>query len=135
MYGRFVGLDIGRKDARVSLIKRGLRDVQLLQNIRTKSSEFTPDTPDSLSNLFRQYSLPKGDLAVSVSGDPISVRVIKFPFSDPKKIDQVYGYELENISTFDPGEKSHAYQLVRSETGGEALVCVFEKAEIASAIS
>lgn len=135
MYGRFVGLDIGRKDARISLIKRGLRDVQLLQNIRTKSSEFTPDTPDSLSNLFRQYSLPKGDIAVSVSGDPISVRVIRFPFSDPKKIDLVYGYELENISTFDPGEKSHAYQLVRSEAGSEALVCVFEKAEIASAIT
>ncbi|HVY55651.1 MAG TPA: GspL/Epsl periplasmic domain-containing protein [Thermodesulfobacteriota bacterium] len=135
MYGRFVGLDIGRKDARISLIKRGLRDVQLLQNIRTKSSEFTSDAPDSLNNLFRQYSLPKGDIAVSLSGDPISVRVIKFPFSDPKKIDQVYGFEIENISTFDPAEKSHAYQVVKSETGAEALVCVFEKAEIASAIA
>lgn len=135
MYGRFVGLDLGRKDARLTLIKRGLRDVQLLQNIRTKTSDFTPDTPDSLNNLFKQYSLPKGDIAVSVSGDPISVRVIKFPFSDPKKIDLVYGYELENISTFDPGEKSHAYQLIRSEAGAEALVCVFEKPEIASDIA
>lgn len=135
MYGRFVGLDLGRKDARITLIKRGLRDVQLLQNIRAKTSDLTPDSPESLNNLFKQYSLPKGDIAVPVSGDPISVRVIKFPFSDPKKIDQVYGYELENISTFDPAEKSHAYQLIRSEAGAEALVCVFEKADIASDIS
>ncbi len=42
MYGRFAGLDIGRYDARISLIKRGLRDVQLLQIIRTKSSGFAP---------------------------------------------------------------------------------------------
>ncbi len=134
MYGRFAGLDIGRHDARISLIKRGLRDVQLLQIIRTKSSEFTPDSPEALNNVFREYSLPKGDVAVSISNDPISVRVIKFPFVDPKKIDQVYGFELENISTFDPREKSHAYQLVKCDTGGEALVCVFEKEELASAI-
>src|SRR3990167_5171567 len=96
MYGRFAGLDIGRNDARVSLIKRGLRDVQLLQIIRTKSSEFTPESPEALNNVFREYSLPKGDVAVSISNDPISVRVIKFPFIDPKKIDQVYGFESMN---------------------------------------
>jgi Tfp pilus assembly protein PilN len=134
MYGRFAGLDIGKKDARISLIKRGLRDVQLLQTIRTKPSEFTPESPEALNDVFREYSLPKGDLAVSVPVDPVSVRVIKFPFSDPKKIDQVYGFELENISTFDPGDKSHAYHLVKGEAGTEALVCVFEKDEVASAI-
>jgi Tfp pilus assembly protein PilN len=134
MYGRFAGLDIGKKDARISLIKRGLRDVQLLQTIRTKSSEFTPNSPEALNDVFREYSLPKGDLAVSLTADPISVRVIKFPFVDPKKIDQVYGFELENISTFEPQEKSHAYHLVKSNGGADALVCVFEKEEVASAV-
>ncbi len=134
MYGRFVGLDLGRKDVRISLIKRGFRDVQLLQTIRTKPPEFIRNSPDSLNNVFREYSLPKGDIAVSISDDPISLRVIKFPFSDPKKIDQVYGYELESISTFDPQDKSHAYHLVKSEVGSEALVCVFEKEEIGSAL-
>ena len=33
MYGRFVGLDIGKSVVRVCLIKRGLRDVQLLQTL------------------------------------------------------------------------------------------------------
>jgi Tfp pilus assembly protein PilN len=134
MYGRFAGLDIGKKNARISLIKRGLRDVQLLQTICAKPPGFNPDSPESLNDVFREYSLPKGDLAVSLSNDPISVRVIKFPFVDPKKIDQVYGFELENISTFEPQEKCHAYHLIKGEGGAEALVCVFEKEEIASAV-
>lgn len=132
MYGRFIGLDLGRKDVRISLIKRGLRDVQLLQTIRTKSSEFAEGSSESLNNVFREYSLPKGDIAVSLPEDPISVRVIKFPFSDPKKIDQIYGFELENISTFDPREKIHGYHLVKNESGSEALVCVFEKEDVGS---
>ncbi|MEQ9620022.1 MAG: PilN domain-containing protein [Deltaproteobacteria bacterium] len=130
MYGRFVGLDIGKRDVKASLIKRGLRDIQLLQTIRIEKSVITESQPHYLSNIFTEYSLPKGDIAVSLSEDPTSVRVIKLPFSDSKKIDQVYGFELENISTFDPGEKIHGYHLVKNDTGSEALVCVFEKEDV-----
>ena len=130
MYGRFVGLDIGSKDIRVSLIKRGLRDVQLLQTIRTEISPSPSGDANSLAEVFKAYSLPKGDIATSVAENPTSIRVVKFPFSDPKKIDQVYEYELENISTFDPREKIHGYHLVKNEVGSEALVCVFEKNQL-----
>jgi Tfp pilus assembly protein PilN len=134
MYGRFVGLDLGRQEVRISLIKRGLRDIQLLQSIRTKPTEYTSGSPELLNNLIKEYNLPKSDIAVSVPSDPISVRVLKFPFSDPKKIDQVYGFELENISTFDPNEKIHGYHLVKNESGSEALVCVFEKSDVGSVV-
>ncbi len=134
MYGRFVGLDIGSKDIRVSLIKRGLRDAQLLQTIRTEISPSPTGDADSIAGVFKAYSLPKGDIATSVAENPTSIRVVKFPFSDPKKIDQVYEYELENISTFDPREKTHGYHLVKNEVGSEALVCVFEKDQVAELI-
>ena len=130
MYGRFVGLDIGRKDIKVSLIKRGLRDVQLLQTIRTEKSPSPTGDSNSLAEVFKAYSLPKSDIATSILENPTSIRVIKFPFSDPKKIDQVYEYELENISTFNPTEKIHGYHLVKNGTGSEALVCVFEKNQV-----
>ena len=125
-----VGLDIGKRDVKVSLIKRGLRDVQLLQTIRAEKSIITESQPHYLSNIFTEYSLPKGDIAVSLPENPISVRVIKFPFSEPKKIDQVYGFELENLSTFDPEDKIHGYHLAKNDTGSEALVCVFEKEDV-----
>ncbi len=134
MYGRFVGLDISGNYINISLIKRGLRDIQLLQTIRKEISPGSQDGLSSLSEIFSEYSLPKSDIATSLSGDPISVRVIKFPFSDPKKIDQVYGYELESLSTYDPSEKAHSYQLVKKENGADALVCVYEKNQIQDAL-
>jgi len=134
MYGRFVGLDIGSKDIKVSLIKKGLRDVQLLQTIRTETSPSPGGDSDPLAEIFQAYSLPKGDIATSISENPASIRVINFPFSDPKKIDMVYEYELENLSTFDPKEKIHGYHLVKNGTGSEALVCVFEKDQVADLI-
>lgn len=134
MYGRFVGLDIGSKDIKVSLIKRGLRDVQLLQTISTEISPSPEGDSDSLAEVFKAYSLPKGDIAASIFKNPTSVRVINFPFSDPKKIDQVYEYELENLSTFDPKEKVHGYHLVKNGAGSEALVCVFEKEQVSDLI-
>ena len=134
MYGRFVGLDIGRKDIRVSLIKRGLRDVQLLQTISAERGPSTDGDSDSLVETFKAYSLPKGDIATSISKTPTSFRVVNFPFSDPKKIDQVYEFELENISTFDPRDKFHGYHLVKNEAGSEALICVFEKEEVADLV-
>ncbi|MEM7009311.1 MAG: hypothetical protein AAF462_09290 [Thermodesulfobacteriota bacterium] len=134
MYGRFVGLDIGSKNIRVSLIKRGLRDVQLLQTISVERSSSEVGDSDSIAEIFKAYSLPKGDIAASISENPKSFRVIEFPFSDPRKIDQVYEYELENISTFDPREKVHGYHLIKNGATGEALVCVFEKEQVADLI-
>lgn len=134
MYGKFVGLDIGSKDIKISLIKRGLRDVQLLQTIRTEISPSPEGDSDSISETFKAYSLPKGEIAASIVQNPTSVRVVNFPFSDPKKIDQVYEYELENLSTFDPREKIHGYHLVKNKTGSEALVCVFEKNHVSELI-
>lgn len=134
MYGRFVGLDIGRKDIRVSLIKRGLRDVQLLQTISVERWPSADGDSDSLAEMFKAYSLPKGDIAASISETPTSFRVVNFPFSDPKKIDQVYEFELENISTFDPRDKFHGYHLVKNDAGSEALICVLEKDQVADLV-
>ena len=134
MYGRFVGLDIGKSVVRVSLIKRGLRDVQLLQTLSVPVLETGVDQHDFLTELFKENSLPRGDVAISLNENPTSIRIIKFPFSDSKKIDQVYEYELENISTFDPAEKIHSYHLVKNEEGSEALACIFEKEQVESLI-
>lgn len=134
MYGKFVGLDIGSKDIKISLIKRGLRDVQLLQTIRTEVSPAPQGDSDSIAEVFKSYSLPKGDIAASISHNPTSIRVVDFPFADPKKIDQVYEFELENLSTFNPKEKIHGYHLVKKEVGSEALVCVFEKEQLSELI-
>ncbi len=135
MYGRFVGLDVGSDTIKITLVKRGLRDTSLLQRIQLKS----PDSPEKVSELlkgvFAEKFLPRSDVATSIPNNPVSIRVLSFPFSDSNKIDQIYEFELENVSPFDPAEKVHGYHLVKRGEGSEALVCMAEKEEIRGMIS
>ena len=120
MYGRFVGLDVGTDNVKVTLIKRGLRGTDILQSLKFSSS-------GSLQKVFNEFALPRSDISMSVTGLPVSIKVIKFPFFDARKIDQVIGFELEGVTTFDPQEKIFGYHLAKRDTEGEALVCMFEK--------
>jgi len=127
MYGKFVGLDIGSDSIKIAIIKRGLRDIKLLQTIQLKTDASSRDISEKINTVFTENSFPKSDVATSLPRNPISIRVLNFPFSDPKKIDQVYEFELEGVSTFDPVDKVHGYQIVKCERGGEAIVCMFER--------
>lgn len=128
MYGKFVGLDIGTETIKAALIKRGLRDVVLLGTWEIKTPSDESAIPIALRNFFEDHALPTQDVAVSAFSSPISIRVLKFPFWNPKKVEMVYKFELENVSTFNPDEKLHAYHLIKLPEGkSEALVCMFEK--------
>lgn len=130
MYGKFVGLDIGRDTTKVVLIRRGFRSLELVRTLTLKSEFFNQGNIHNLRSAFSENSLPTNEVATAVPFEPISIKVIHFPFVEPKKIDQVYGFELENVSTFDPDDKVHGYHLVRRENKAEALVCMFEKDHI-----
>jgi type IV pilus assembly protein PilM len=127
MYGKFIGLDIGTENTKVILIRRGFRDLELVQAFTLKSECLNRDSINSLRSAFSDNSLPTNDVATAIHSEPISIKVIQFPFVEPKKIDQVYGFELENVSTIDPDDKAHGYHLIRRGNKAEALVCMFEK--------
>ncbi|MGB7290607.1 MAG: cell division FtsA domain-containing protein [Thermodesulfobacteriota bacterium] len=127
MYGKFIGLDIGRDTTKVILIRRGFRNLELVQTLTLKSEFLNQDNIHNLRSAFSENSLPTNEVATAIPFEPISIKVIQFPFVEPKKIDQVYGFELENVSTFDPDDKVHGYHLVRRGDKAEALVCMFEK--------
>jgi Tfp pilus assembly PilM family ATPase len=130
MYGRFVGLDIGSDTVKITLVKRGLTDTDLSQIIHIKTPGSLEETLLEIKNIFTEKYLPKNDVAVSLPGNPISVRVLSFPFSDPKKIDQTYEFELENVSPFDLSDKVHGYYLVKRPEGSETIVCMSQKEDI-----
>jgi Tfp pilus assembly PilM family ATPase len=130
MYGKFVGLDIGSSSAKITLIQRGLRDVKLLKSVQINYSDPLKSVSESPEELFSENGFPKNDVAVSIQSNPVSIRILKFPFSDPKKVDQVYEFELENASPFDPKNKFHSYQLIKQPDGSEAVVCMFEKEHV-----
>ncbi len=127
MYGKFVGLDIGSECTKIVLIRRGFRDLEVLEKIVLYTNPYKPNDSHELQKTFLEHTFPKSDVATSIPNEPISIKVIQFPFTEPKKIDQVYKFELENVSTFDPEKKVHGYHLVRLGKKAEAVVCMFEK--------
>jgi type IV pilus assembly protein PilM len=135
MYGKFVGLDIGSDSIKITLIRRGLRDTKLLQTIQLKTPESSQAISRALGKVFAENPDLRGDISTSLLSNPISIRVLNFPFSDPKKIDEVYEFELENVSTFDPMDKVHGYHLVKRGNEGEAIVCMFEKEDMRNLLS
>lgn len=135
MYGKFVGLDIGTDSIKVALVKRGLKDTKLLQTIRLRTPKSSDGISETIKTVFTENALARTDIATSLPNNPISIRVLSFPFSDPKKIEQVYEFELENISTFDPLDKFHGHHIVKTENGSEAIVSMFENEHIRDLIA
>lgn len=127
MYGKFTGIDFSGKSIRICTVQSGFRD----QKIEKYFSVATGDTDDqgllNLRDALMESGYQPGSISTNIPSRPLTTRVVKFPFSDPKKIDKVYGFELENVSTFDPDEKLHSYHLVRLENGSEIIVCMYEK--------
>ncbi len=135
MIGKFIGVDLDGSKIRLCVIKRGFRKTELIRFIDID----IPDDGQSITNLL-SYHLKKEsiktDIAVSIPSSPVSMRILSFPFSDAKKIDQVYNFELENASTLQTEDKINSYHLVGSKNGGaDALVCMFKKEEVADTLA
>jgi len=127
MYGKFLGIDFGNDDIKVVVINRTLREEKLEEYYSiTVPSNLTDDDATFKTSL-EEHSVLNGDVSTAITTSPISIRVLNFPFTDSKKISQIYRFELENVSTFNPEEKLHSYHLVKRDGFSEAVVCMFEK--------
>ncbi|MCH8028769.1 MAG: pilus assembly protein PilM [Candidatus Dadabacteria bacterium] len=136
MFGKYVGLDIGAKTINITLIKRGFRDITLLGTWSFNTPVDRGSVPAVLNEYLKGLGLPTSELAVGVLANPISIRALKFPFWNPKKIEMVYRFELENVSSFNPEEKVHSYNLVKGpEDSGEAIVCMYNSEDIKEILS
>lgn len=132
MYGNFVGIDISGNKTRAVLIKRGIRETRFLKTISLPLSE---SFEKEIFALLGDNSVFGYNFITGINEPPLSLRVLTFPFSDPVKIEQVYKFELENVSTFDTEEKLVDYHMVKLENGGEALVCMFERESLEKTLS
>ena len=130
MFGYFVGIDISRTTAKAVLIKKGYKEVKLQKTLFT---EFSSEDENSLNEfkrlLHEKFIPPNAQIVTGIKENPLSTRVLSFPFSDSKKIEQVYKFEIDNITSFQTVDKHMDYQLVELDSGAEALVSMFNEDE------
>ena len=119
MLGGFIGVDFSGAEVRTVTVRKGLRGTET-----KKASSGGGDVRDFLRD---EVSL--GTRAVAgISFSPLLLRVLKFPFSDSKKIRGVYRFELENSTGFTLGDEVLSdYHEIKRPEGAEVIVPAFGK--------
>ena len=81
------------------------------------------------TSAFLEDEISLGTRAITgICSSPLLLRVLKFPFTDSKKLRGVFRFELENSTGFTLGEDVLSdYHEVRRPEGAEIIVPAFEK--------
>jgi type IV pilus assembly protein PilM len=124
------GIDIGAFS-----IKFVVFDVGFRQNVfRGAFEELIPEGPGPLQE--RQIEALREGLTrvssdamlyVAMPGDALSIRALELPFTDPRKIDQVIGFELEGQIVHALEEVVFDHVTVRSSPEGTSVLAVAAK--------
>ena len=123
MLGGFIGVDFSGGGVRTVTVRRGLKGTE----IRKASFDGEPGGDDTATFLQGKISLGTR-AATGISFSPLLLRVLKFPFSDSKKLQRVYRFELENSTGFSLGDDVLSdYHEIRKPEGAELIVPAFEK--------
>ena len=101
MAHRILGIDLGTWSVKVAELEAGFRSSRLLGLYEKPLVEKLEGESDlqqrarTAAALIAEHQLTPEMCATSLGGDA-TLRLITLPFSDPKKIEQVLGYELES---------------------------------------
>lgn len=131
MAQRIVGLDLGSHSIKVIHVeprgRAGDFEVVAYEEVPLPPAEIGEGEPLPLDARHEialkdldERGLLAGDLVVTgLPGDAAAVRTLKFPFSDPRKIEQALPFELESEIPFDIEDVVYAWSLL-SERGNRA---------------
>ena len=123
MLGGFIGVDFSGGKVRTVTVRRGLKGTEV------RKASLAGELGSGDTSAFFKNEISLGTRAVTgISSSPLLLRVLKFPFSDSKKLRGVYRFELENSTGFTLGEDVLSdYHEVKRPEGAEAIVPAFEK--------
>ena len=123
MLGGFIGVDFSGGKVRTVTVRRGLKGTEV------RKASFTGELGSGDTSAFLKDEISLGTRAVTgICSSPLLLRVLKFPFSDSKKLRGVFRFELENSTGFTLGEDVLSdYHEVKRPEGAEAIVPAFEK--------
>lgn len=123
MLGGFIGVDFSGGKVRTVAVRKGLKGTEI------RKASFAGGLGSGDTAAFFKDEISLGTRAVTgICSSPLLLRVLKFPFSDSKKLRGIFRFELENSTGFTLGEDVLSdYHEVKRPEGVEAIVPAFEK--------
>jgi general secretion pathway protein L len=139
MAQRILGLDLGASAVKAVLLESTFRGYAVVDTARAPLPDGPPG-PGRWSAALRALLEERGwrpDAAVvAFPGSGVSTSVVALPFSDPRRIEQTVGFEVEGQIPFDLADVSWDWQpLGTSEGKTDLLVAVARKDELAALLA
>ncbi len=129
------GIDLGAFSIKLVLLEVGFRQTHLRGLLETAVP--SGDAPlferqaDAIKEAFSKVSA-EATPYLALPGDMLSIRLLELPFSDPRKVDQVVGYELEGQIVHPLDEVVFDHTVVKvGDEGSTVLACAAKRDEIA----
>jgi Tfp pilus assembly PilM family ATPase len=133
------GIDLGTFSVKFAFLEVGFRSTALRGLMETAVPDGeAPLIERQLAAVREGLSQMAGEVTpyFAVPGDLLSVRVLDLPFSDPRKIDQVVGYELEGqiVSAIEDVVFDHLVVAHRPE-GATVLAAAAKRDDLAALVA
>ena len=134
MSQRILGLDIGAASVKATILETSFRSFQLVgfaeRSVRGGDER---DEREARREVLRQM-VASGEakaetVMCALPGDKVMTRILSLPFTDPKRIDSVLGFELENYLPFDVDEIVYDYQVLDRSDDSTTLFAAAVKRE------
>ncbi|MFT5429480.1 MAG: general secretion pathway protein L [Myxococcota bacterium] len=122
-----IGLDIGAFSVKVSTVSAsfrsfswtGYREFEIPHSGRGRPERAAGEILRELSEKVRGDN---GYVVCALPGDRAMTRFVTLPFSDPKRIDSVLGFELEGLIPLSVEDMHYTYQVVGETEDGDSLI-------------
>jgi len=121
------GIDLGAYSIKFVMLEVGFRHTQLRSRLETPVPAGEAPLLDRQVEAIRQgltQLSPETTPYLAVPGDLLSIRVLDLPFTDPRKIDQVVGYELEGQIVHPLEDVVFDHMVVRAGDEGSTVMAV-----------
>lgn len=132
---RIIGLDIGSYSVKAVQLRRTFRGFELVgfhEKEIPRDGETLPSdaVAQTIAELFGEGRF-SGDMVItSIPGHQVSTRIIKLPFSDRKKLEQVIPFEVEGYTPFNVEEMVVSYHIVNVDEEGAQVLALLVKKDV-----
>ena len=132
---KIIGLDIGSHSIKAVQLRRTFRGFELVgfhEKKIPREGETAPSdaVAQALAELFGERRIAGDIVITSIPGQQVSARIIKLPFSDRKKIDQVIPFEVEGYTPFNIEEMVVSYHIVKVEEEEAQILALLVKKDV-----
>jgi type IV pilus assembly protein PilM len=129
------GIDLGAFSIKLVMLEVGFRSTHLRGLLETAvpggDAPLLERQADAIQDALSRVSA-EATPYLALPGDMLSIRLLDLPFADPRKIDQVVGYELEGQIVHALDDVVFDHVLVRAgDQGSTVMACAAKRDDIA----